>query len=236
MGGKNAVIVADDADLATAVEATVSGAMRSAGQKCTATSRVILLPGVRDAFRDALKARLGTLAVGDPLDPATYVGPVVSQPQHAKVLSLIAQGRQEGARVTVGGEAPGGPLDHGWYVAPTLFEDVTPTMTIAQEEIFGPVLALLEARSLDEAVDIVNGVRYGLSASIFTRDIATALEAVERLDVGLVRVNEETAGVELQAPFGGMKASSSHSREQGTAAREFYTETKTVAIRPVPRT
>lgn len=233
MGGKNPVIVADDADLTTAVEFTVSGAMRSAGQKCTATSRVIVLPAIRARFREALTARILEVKQGHPLDPDTYLGPLVSRAQQEKVLDLIDQGRREGASVVLGGSRAGGDLASGHYVEPTVFEDVTSAMTIAQEEIFGPVIALMEAGELGQAIEIANGIRFGLSASVFTRDIKTALTAVDRLQAGLVRINEETAGVELQAPFGGMKSSSSHSREPGQAAKEFYTEVKTVAVRPV---
>jgi acyl-CoA reductase-like NAD-dependent aldehyde dehydrogenase len=232
MGGKNPVIVCDDADLERAVELTVSGAMRSAGQKCTATSRVIVLPRIRRAFTERLVERVKSLRQGDPRQEDTYLGPLVSAPQRDKVEHYIARGREEGARLLVGGGRPGGPLEYGYYVEPTVFDEVAPTMAIAQEEIFGPVVGIVPADTLDDAWRIANGVRYGLSASVMTRDLNTALEAVQRLQVGLVRVNEETAGVELQAPFGGMKQSSSHSREQGPAAREFYTQTQTVAIRP----
>ncbi len=231
MGGKNPVVVADDADIDLAVDFTISGAMRSAGQKCTATSRVIVMDAVRAAFSHALIERVRTLKMGDPLDPQNYLGPVVSQAQHTKVLGLINQGQAEGGRVLLGGPLAG--EQSGYFIPPTVFDEVVPTATIAQEEIFGPVVALLPVSSIDEAIHVANGVRYGLSASVFTRSLSTALTFVADLQAGMVRVNEETAGVELQAPFGGMKASSSHSREQGHAAIEFYTETKTVAIRAV---
>lgn len=228
MGGKNAVIVADDANINQAVELVVSGAMRSAGQKCTATSRVIVMKGIHHAFRDALSERVASLAVGDPLDQNTYLGPVVSASQQERVHRFIDKARQDGYPAITGGHR----LDRsGHFVAPTIFDEVLPTAEIAQEEIFGPVVAMIPAATLDEAIAMTNRVRYGLSASVFTQNLTTALKVVDELDVGMVRVNEETAGVEYQAPFGGMKASSSHSREQGLAAREFYTETKTVAIR-----
>ncbi len=231
MGGKNPVVVADDADIDLAVDFTVSGAMRSAGQKCTATSRVIVMDAVRAAFSHALVERVRTLKMGDPLDPQNYLGPVVSQAQHTKVLGLINQGQAEGGRVLLGGLVS--EEQSGYFIPPTVFDEVVPTATIAQEEIFGPVVALLPVSNIDEAIRVANGVRYGLSASVFTRSLSTALTFVDGIQAGMVRVNEETAGVELQAPFGGMKASSSHSREQGHAAIEFYTETKTVAIRAV---
>ncbi len=231
MGGKNPVLVAEDADLELAADLTLSGAMRSAGQKCTATSRAIVVAPVRQAFTEALVRRVQSLRVGDPLDPATYVGPVVSRPQFEKILNLIGRGRDEGARLLAGGGAAAAAAEGGYYVAPTLFEAVTPAMAIFQEEIFGPVVAISEARDLDDAIRMANQVRFGRSASVFTRTLATAMRAVEGLEAGLVRVNEESAGVELQAPFGGMKASSSHSREQGRAAIEFFTDTRTIAIR-----
>ena len=228
MGGKNPVVVADDADLELAVEKTVNGAMRSAGQKCTATSRVIVLPAIRERFVAALTEHVRQLAVGDPLDEGTYVGPLVSKAQYDKVRRLVHSGVQAGARMLVGGEPP---RAKGYYVPPTVFDAVEPEMEIAQEEIFGPVVGVLAARDIDHAIALANGVRYGLSASVFTRDISTALRFVRGIDAGMVRVNEETAGVEYQAPFGGLKQSSSHSREQGRAAIDFYTNIKTVAIR-----
>ena len=233
MGGKNPVIVADDADFELAAELIVSGAMRSAGQKCTATSRVIIMENIRQEFTERLVSRVQALSQGDPTQPNTYLGPVVSQAQYDKVMGLIDRGRSEGGRVLTGGSPIGGKFAHGYFIPPTVFDEVAATATIAQEEIFGPVIAMIPVRSVDEAIGVANGVRYGLSASVFTRNLKTAMAFVEGIEAGLVRVNEETAGVELQAPFGGVKASSSHSREQGRAAIEFYTHTKTVAIRPL---
>lgn len=229
MGGKNPVVVAEDANLDLAVEKTVNGAMRSAGQKCTATSRVIVLEAIKDRFVEALLARTRELRLGDPLDESTYLGPVVSSAQYEKVRGLIRSGAAEGARVLAGGDVPS---QQGYFIPPTVFDGVLPGMTIAQEEIFGPVVGVISAKDDDEAIEIANGVRYGLSASVFTRDIGKAMRFVDRIEAGMVRVNEETAGVEYQAPFGGMKSSSSHSREQGRSAIDFYTHIKTVAIRP----
>lgn len=231
MGGKNPVIVAADADIPAAVASTVSGAMRSAGQKCTATSRVIVEHAIVDPFTEALADAVQALAWGDALDPATYVGPVVSERQHAKVRGLIAQGVREGAQVVIGGSEV--VREGGWYVAPTVLTQVDPAATVAQEEIFGPVVAVLPVADLEEAIRVANGVRYGLSATVFTQSLTTALSCVTTLEAGMVRVNEETAGVEYQAPFGGLKASSSHSREQGRAAIDFYTDVQTIAIRGV---
>jgi aldehyde dehydrogenase (NAD+) len=232
MGGKNPVIVAADANLDLAVEAVVSGAMRSAGQKCTATSRVIVLEDVHQAFRDKLLARIRGLKQGDPLEPDTYLGPVVSASQHQKIMDYIAVGAREGAELIAGGELGDATLKDGYYIPPTLFDRVSETATIAQEEIFGPVVGLTPVASIEAAIAAANRVRYGLSASVFTQNLKTALTFVEEIEAGMVRVNDETAGVELQAPFGGVKASSSHSREQGRAAMEFYTHVKTVAIKP----
>lgn len=232
MGGKNPVVVAEDADLSLAVDLTASGAMRSAGQKCTATSRVIVLEKVLDQFSEALVERVKSITVGDPLDANTYVGPVVSQVQQKKILSLIEAGRNEGAVALAGGGLMSEPPAPGYFVAPSIFSNVAIDSTLAQEEIFGPVIALMGAKDIDHAILMANSIRYGLSASIFTRSLSTAMTFVDRVNAGLVRVNEETAGVELQAPFGGFKESSSHSKEQGRAAMDFYTRTKTVAIVP----
>lgn len=231
MGGKNAVVIADDADLNTAVNVTLSGAMRSAGQKCTATSRVIVMREVHDEFIERLRQRVIQLKVGNPLEEDTYLGPVVSESQYRKVLDYLSVGAEE-ATLVAGGREASQTYKDGYFVAPTLFDNVGVSARIAQEEIFGPVVATLTVDSLDEAIAVTNGIRYGLSASIFTKSLQNALYFVDQVEVGLVRVNEETAGVELQAPFGGMKASSSHSREQGRAAIDFYTDVRTVAIRP----
>lgn len=232
MGGKNPVIVAADADLDLAVEATVSGGLRSTGQKCTATSRVIVQSAVYDAFKQKLLERVAALKVGDGLAPDTWMGPCASERQMQTVLGYIQKGLEEGAVLLCGGKrvtAPG--LEHGFYVEPTVFENVTPDMTIAREEIFGPVLALMKVDTLQEALQVANDSRFGLSASIFTRDIGNMLAFIRDMDAGMVRINAESAGVELQAPFGGMKQSSSHSREQGQAAIEFFTAIKTVFVK-----
>ncbi|OUN01628.1 MAG: aldehyde dehydrogenase [Paenibacillaceae bacterium ZCTH02-B3] len=232
MGGKNPVIVARDADLDLAVNATISGAFRSTGQKCTATSRVIVEKDIYPAFREKLLEKTRTLRIGDGLDESTWLGPCASESQMETVLSYIQKGVEEGATLLCGGRRlTEGRLADGFFVEPTVFENVTPDMAIFREEIFGPVIALVQAENLEEAIRLANDSEYGLSASIFTRDIGNVLAFIRDMDAGLVRVNEETAGVELQAPFGGMKQSSSHSREQGTAAIEFYTSVKTVFIK-----
>ncbi|RTE04288.1 alpha-ketoglutaric semialdehyde dehydrogenase GucD [Paenibacillus whitsoniae] len=230
MGGKNPIIVAEDADLELAVEATVSGGLRSTGQKCTATSRVIVHSAVYDEFKRKLLQKVEGIRVGDGLASDTWMGPCASEKQFHTVLSYIHTGIKEGGRLLAGGGQVQG-LEDGYFLEPTVFEGITSEMTIAQEEIFGPVLALMKVDSFEEAIRLANDVQYGLSASVFTQDIGRMLTFIQDMDAGLVRVNAESAGVELQAPFGGMKFSSSGSREQGQAAIEFYTEIKTVFVK-----
>lgn len=232
MGGKNPVIVAADADLDLAVEATISGGLRSTGQKCTATSRVIVQQEVYDEFKEKLLAKVKEIKVGDGLDGETWMGPCASESQLNTVLSYVEKGREEGATLLFGGERHKElGLENGFYVQPTVFENVSSQMSIAQEEIFGPVLALMKVNSIEEALEVANDVEFGLSASIFTTNISNMLSFIKDMDAGLVRINAESAGVELQAPFGGMKQSSSHSREQGQAAIEFFTAIKTVFVK-----
>ncbi|MDO8211733.1 aldehyde dehydrogenase family protein [Conexibacter sp. CPCC 206217] len=229
LGGKNPVIVLDDADLEQAVEQTLRGAMMSSGQKCTATSRALVLPGIRDAFAQRLIDRVGALRVGDPLLERTQIGPLVSEGQRDRVVSYLDVAAQEGHELAVGGR-DAAPDGDGWFVAPTVYRDVDPASRLGQEEVFGPVLGLIAVDSLEQAVEVANGTQYGLSASIFTRDIARAFAFVREVEAGMVHVNSETAGAEPQVPFGGSKASSSGSREQGKAAVAFFTETKTVYL------
>jgi len=231
MGGKNPVIVLADADMAQAVELTVQGAMRSAGEKCTATARAIVVESVADEFTRRLVERINSLKIGPGTDPACYLGPVISADAKTRVLGYIDTAKNAGATVLTGGTAPTDPaLARGHYILPTVITNVSPDSPIAQEEVFGPVLVVLRVPDFDTALAVANGVPYGLSASLFTRDLGAALRFAREMDAGLLRVNGETAGVEPQAPFGGMKASSSGGREQGQAAREFYTQTKTISL------
>ncbi len=231
LGGKNPLIVAEDADLDFAVELATSGAFRSTGQKCTATSRVIVVEPVLREFTEKLVQRARSLKVGPGIDPSTYMGPLVSEERRQGVLQYIEIGKQEGAKLLTGGEPlSGGEYAYGYYVAPTVFADVEPGMRIAQEEIFGPAVGVIRARSLEEAIEIANGVSYGLSASLVTRDIRKAFDFIRSIEAGVVHVNSETAGAEPHVPFGGMKGSSSYSREQGRAAMEFFTQVKTIYL------
>lgn len=232
MGGKNPVIVAADADIDLAVEATISGGLKSSGQKCTATSRVIIQSDVYDEFKEKLLAKVKDITVGDGLQDGVWMGPSASEGQLNTVLHYIQKGIDEGATLLAGGNRLSGEeYDKGYFVEPTIFENVKSDMTIAQEEIFGPVLALMKVDSMENAIEIANDVPFGLSASIFTTNIQKMLSFIGDMDAGLVRINAESAGVELQAPFGGMKQSSSHSREQGQAAIEFFTSIKTVFVK-----
>jgi len=228
MGGKNAAIVLSDADLPRAGALTVSGAMRFAGQKCTATSRVIVEKKVWDEFVPLLASQADALPIGPVTDPAAAVGPLISEASRSRVLRLLGS---EGCRVHAGGGTPRDPrFSAGWFLAPTVLSEVGPDSALLTEELFAPVLVALRVDGLDEAIAAANATPYGLSAALFTRDLKSALRYASRIEAGLVRVNGDTTGVDPHAPFGGMKGSSSGSREQGPAARDFYTEIKTVQI------
>ncbi|CAG7615352.1 alpha-ketoglutaric semialdehyde dehydrogenase GucD [Paenibacillus allorhizosphaerae] len=232
MGGKNPVVVAPDADLDLAVEATVSGGLRSTGQKCTATSRVIIHQDIYEPFKERLLQRIAQIKIGNGMQDGVWMGPCASERQFNTVQAYIRKGVEEGARLLYGGSIPEGiGYTEGYFIEPTVFENVTSDMTIAREEIFGPVLVLMKAESVEEALRLANDTEFGLSASIFTSNIGAMLGFIQGMDAGLVRINAESAGVELQAPFGGMKQSSSHSREQGRAAIEFFTAIKTVFVK-----
>ncbi|PEC50082.1 aldehyde dehydrogenase family protein [Bacillus sp. AFS077874] len=228
LGGKNPLIVLADADIEKAVEIAVSGAFKSTGQKCTATSRVIVEETIYEVFRDRLVERTKSLKVGNPLHDETFVGPAVSQSQLDGVLAMIEAGKDE-ATLLCGGEIPADKeLKNGFYIQPTIFENVSSDARIAREEIFGPVVALFKVKNYEEAVEMANDTEYGLSAAICTNDFTIAQRFVEDIEVGLVHVNNETAGSEPQVPFGGCKSSSTGSREQGKTAIDFYTQVKTV--------
>ncbi|MGO9082826.1 MAG: aldehyde dehydrogenase family protein [Streptosporangiaceae bacterium] len=226
MGGQNPSVVLAGADLDRAAAAIAYAAMGYAGQKCTATSRVIVADAVYGEFRDRLVAAIEALQVVDPADPGTLVGPIIDDAARSDALAAVAA---SGGRVLTGGAALDEP---GFYLAPTLVELDSPAGPLASEEVFAPVAALLRADSAQQAVQIANGVRFGLVAAVFTADLAEALQVTGQLEAGMVRVNAPTSGVDFHAPFGGAKESSYGPREQGTAAREFYTESQTVLIMP----
>ena len=231
MGGKNPVIVLPDADLEQAAQVTVDGAMKYAGQKCTATSRAIVVGDVIEDFTDLVVDKVNALNVGPGQAAESIVVPVIDEPSRQNIVSAVARGVQDGANVLAGGNIPDGDqYANGHYVQPTVLSKVSPNDFVACEEIFGPVLGIIPSANADEAIDIANDVRYGLSAGIFTRNLNAALTFADRIQAGIVKVNGETAGVEPQVPFGGMKESSSGSREQGKAAIEFFTETKTIYV------
>ncbi len=229
MGGKNPTIVLRDADLANAVECVLNAAFFSTGQRCTATSRAIVEKPVVGAFLERLVERTRSLKIGDPRDPATHLGPAIDAAQLETTLKYLEIGRSEGGRVVYGGERlTDGAFAHGHFVRPSIVTGVSPAARLAQEEVFGPLLTVLEVDDFDQAVRVANEVRFGLSASICTKNLSHALEYVQRAEAGVIMVNLPSAGIEYQIPFGGVKDSSFGPREQGPAAMQFYTETKTV--------
>jgi aldehyde dehydrogenase (NAD+) len=231
MGGKNAVIVLADADMEKTLGGIVQGAFGSTGQRCTATSRAIVEESIYDAFMEQLIDRTGRLKVGDGMDPTVDVGPLSSRSQFDTVMEYIGIGAEEGARLAYGGRSlTSNEYSDGYYVQPTIFTDVTPSMRIAQEEIFGPVLTVFKAKDLDEAIELANSVEFGLSSSIYTKDLTQAFQYVNRVEAGIVHVNAPTLGGEVHLPFGGLKSSGVGAREQGTEAMNFFSEVITVYL------
>jgi alpha-ketoglutaric semialdehyde dehydrogenase len=226
MGGKNPLLVMDDANLQTAVECAVNGAFFSTGQRCTASSRLIVTEGIHDHFVSAVTERLAGLKIGNPLKDGVHIGPVVDERQFAQDLDYIEIGKKEGAKLAFGGDRIVGDTD-GFFLAPALFTDVTNDMRIAQEEIFGPVAAVIKVRDFDQGLALCNDTPFGLSAGICTASLAHATRFRREASAGMVMVNLPTAGVDYHVPFGGMKESSYGSREQGRYAIEFYTTVKT---------
>jgi len=231
MGGKNVVIVMDDAVLDLALEGCLWGGFGTTGQRCTAASRVVVHERVYAQFVERLVERACALRVGNGLDPATQMGPVVSQSQLETVARYVSIGRQEGAKLVTGGHVlDAGDLGRGYYHEPTIFADVAPAMRIAQEEIFGPVVSVIPCGSFEEAVAIGNGVAYGLSASIYTQDVNRAFAAMRDMYTGIFYVNAPTIGAEVHLPFGGTKATGNGHREAGTAALDVFSEWKSVYV------
>ena len=232
MGGKNPTIVLGDADLDTAVECVLNAAFYSTGQRCTATSRAIVEKAAVGPFLERLVERTKALRIGDPRDPQTQLGPAIDAAQLETTLRYLELGKREGARHVYGGERlADGPHAKGHFLRPAIFTGVDPRSRLAQEEVFGPLLAVIEVEDFDQAVESANAVRFGLSASICTKDLSRALQYVERAEAGVVMVNLPSAGIEYQVPFGGVKDSSSGGREQGPAAADFYSETRTVYVK-----
>jgi acyl-CoA reductase-like NAD-dependent aldehyde dehydrogenase len=232
LGGKNPAIVLPDADLDLAVAEIVKGAFACSGQWCTSTSRVIVLEETAAELTRRIVAAARALVVRDGANEDCGMGPVCGAKQKTDILEHIAKGRAEGARLLTGGTAlRGEDYDHGCFIAPTVFDQVTPSMTIAREEIFGPVLAIMTVRTFEEAVDVANGVAYGLSSSIFTNDLKRALTYMERAEVGLAHVNLMTALKEPQLAFGGVKESGAGSPEAGSSGIEFFTHHKVCYVK-----
>ncbi len=233
MGGKNPLVVLDDADLEVAVNCAANGAFYSTGQRCTASSRLIVTSGIHDRFVAALVEKMNTLRVGDARAHGTIIGPVVDAAQLRQDLDFIGLGLQEGARLAFGGEAmPTLDGKAGFYLQPTLFTGTRNDMRLNQEEIFGPIATVIEAKDAEEALAIANSTRFGLSAGVVTQSLSKAAHFKRNLDAGMVMVNAPTAGVDPHVPFGGRNASSFGPREQGRYAAEFYTTVKTAYVQP----
>jgi aldehyde dehydrogenase (NAD+) len=231
MGGKNPLVVLDDADLPTAVNAAVQGAYYSTGQRCTASSRLIVTAGIHDRFVAAMTDRLKSLKVDDALAPGTDIGPVVDPSQLEQDLRYIEIGRSEGAQLAAGGERLARDKE-GYYLSPALFIGADNNMRIAREEIFGPVACVIRARDYDEALALANDTEFGLCTGIVTTSLKHAAHFKRHAQAGMVMVNLPTAGVDYHVPFGGRKGSSYGPREQGRYAAEFYTTVKTAYIAP----
>ena len=232
MGGKNAIIIMDDADVDNAVEGSVWGAYGTSGQRCTASSRLIVHKKVYKKFVDKFVERVKTLRVGNGLDPKTDVGPVINEAAVEKIMSYIEIGQKEDkARLACGGNRlTKGEYSRGYFIEPTVFADVKPGMRVEQEEIFGPVTSIVPFSTLEEAIEIVNGVRYGLSSAIYTADVNNAFHAMEDLYTGICYINSATIGAEVHLPFGGTKATGNGHREAGTQVLDIFSEWKSIYV------
>jgi aldehyde dehydrogenase (NAD+) len=232
MGGKNAMIVMDDADLELALEGALWGAFGTTGQRCTATSRLILHEAIHDEFIQELKKRASALRIGNGVDPQTQMGPVVNATQRERIMKYVEIGQKEdGATLELGGKIPTDPkLAKGFFFEPTIFTGVKPTSRIALEEIFGPVVSAIKIKSYEEAIEVINGTEYGLSSSIYTKDVNRAFQAIRDIEAGITYVNGPTIGAEVQLPFGGVKNTGNGHREAGHAVLDIYTEWKSVYV------
>ena len=231
MGGKNPVVILEDADMELAVESTAQGAFGSSGQRCTATSRAVVVNGIADEFVDRIAKRAASMRIGDGSDPGTEMGPSVDESQFKTVLSYVDIGREDGATLVCGGDrATGAGLDKGYFVHPAVFDNVTPDMRIAREEVFGPVLSVLRVKDFEEAMRVANDCEYGLSSSIFSNDATRIFRFVDEIETGMTHINSPTTGGEAHIPFGGIKGTGIGDREQGSTALDFYTELKVVYV------
>jgi aldehyde dehydrogenase (NAD+) len=231
LGGKNAICVMEDADIDLAVDGALWGAFGTAGQRCTAASRIIVHKAKYKEFTDKLVTRAKALKLGNGLDQDIDVGPIVNKRQLDNVAKYVQIGKDEGAKVLCGGNVMSdGDFAKGHFFAPTVFGDVKPSMRIAQEEIFGPVTAVIQADSFEDAIEIANGTEYGLSLSMYTNDVSRAFTAIEELESGIVYINAPTIGAEIQLPFGGIKQTGNGHREAGIGGIEQFTEWKAVYV------
>jgi methylmalonic acid semialdehyde dehydrogenase len=230
MGGKNPVVILADADLKMALESVVGGAFASTGQRCTASSRVVIEDKIAGQFVAMLVERTKTFAVGDGLEAGIDMGPAVDETQMNSVLKYIEIGKKEGKLICGGARMTGPKHQKGWFVAPTVFDHVAPDSRIAQEEIFGPVLSVIRVTDFDEALEVANSVRYGLSSSIYSTDSTKIFEFIDKIETGMTHVNSPTVGGEAHVPFGGTKHSSIGPHEVGHGAMDFYTDTKVVYL------
>src|SRR5271167_2264401 len=230
MGGKNPVVVLADADLQLAMESVLSGAFASTGQRCTATSRVVIEESIADQFVEMLTERAKKYVVGDGLEPGTDMGPAVDESQFNTVLKYIEIGKSEGKLLCGGERLTGARYNKGWFVGPTVFDHVAWDSKLAQEEIFGPVLSVIRVKDFDEALQVANSVRYGLSSSIYSTDSNKIFEFIDKIETGMTHVNSPTVGGEAHVPFGGTKQSSIGPHEVGHGAMDFYTDTKVVYL------
>src|SRR5499425_2047569 len=231
LGGKNPMIVLDDANLDLAIEGGLWGAFGTTGQRCTATSRMIVQKGVYREFVERLVDRAKKLKVGNGLDETVQMGPAINQKQLETDLNYVDIGKNEGAKMVCGGHRlDKGEYQHGFFMEPTVFTDVDPKMRIAQEEIFGPVVGIIPCDGLDDAIEIANGIEYGLSSAIYTKDVNRAFTAMRDLYAGITYINAPTIGAEVHLPFGGVKATGNGHREGGVGAIDFYTEWKSVYV------
>jgi len=231
MGGKNAQVVLEDADLQLALEGALWGAFGTTGQRCTATSRLILQKGIKNELTEMLVEQAEKIKVGDGRDETIEMGPLINEAARQKVDGYIRIGKDEGARLLTGGTVyKEGQCKDGYFYRPTIFDRVTPSMRIAQEEIFGPVLSIIEVETFEEAVEILNGTTYGLSSSIYTRDVGKSFRAMRDFEAGITYINGPTIGAEVHLPFGGVKDTGNGHREAGTTVYDIFTEWKSIYV------